>query len=341
MAPGYVYDPIYLQHETGAHPENAARLEHILEALAASGLLDRLTRIPARPATVEELGLVHAPAMVERVRALAEAGGGHLDLDTVLSPGSYDAALVAAGGAIAATEAVLAGQVETAFALVRPPGHHATPVRSMGFCLFNNVAIATAWALRNGGVGKVAIIDFDLHHGNGTAEMFAEDPRVLYVSTHQHPFYPYTGDWHDTGRGAGRGTCLNIALPPGTGDEGYGLAMARLVLPKARRFAPELLLVSAGYDAHWADPLTWMLLSLSGYRAIVDALLALAQEQCGGRLVFCLEGGYHLDALAHGVATTVAAMLGQPYPDPLGPANEPESEVRDLVETIARWHDLT
>jgi acetoin utilization deacetylase AcuC-like enzyme len=242
---------------------------------------------------------------------------------------------------MAATEAVLEGRVDSAYALVRPPGHHATAQRSMGFCLFNNVAVAAAWALETQGLQRVAIVDFDLHHGNGTADIFAADPRVLYVSTHQYPFYPGTGHWRERGQGAGQGTELNIPLPAGVGDDGYAMAYERLALPLLRRFRPELMLVSAGYDAHWADPLAWMLLSIDGYRRIVELLLGAARELCPGRLVFCLEGGYHSDALSHGVATTFAALLDRPYADPLGPANEPEEEVEARLEEIAHYHELT
>ena len=340
MVSGYVYDDVYLQHETGNHPENASRLRGIMAHLSAIGLLDRLTHIPTHPATLDDVHRVHTPRMVERIRALAERGGGALDADTVLGPRSYDVALQAAGGTLAATRAVLEGEVQSAYALVRPPGHHATPSRSMGFCLLNNVAIAAAWALASGRVSRVAVVDYDLHHGNGTAEIFHGDPRVLYISTHQHPFYPYTGDWRDTGSGRGKGTCLNIALPAGVGDEGYAEATQRLIIPKLRRFGPDLLLASVGYDAHWADPLAWMLLSISGYRRIADALVTEARELCGGRLVFCLEGGYHPEALAYGVATTLCAMLDRHYDDPLGAAHEPEAPVSERIEAIARLHQL-
>jgi len=210
----------------------------------------------------------------------------------------------------------------------------------MGFCLFNNLALAAAWALAGGELSRVAIVDFDVHHGNGTTDTFERDPRVLYVSMHQYPFYPGTGHWREIGTGAGEGTCLNIPLPANTGDVGYREAFRRLVEPAVRRFGPELLLVSAGYDAHWADPLSWMLLSLSGYRRVANSLVSLAQELCEGRLVVALEGGYDLTVLAHGVATTFCAMLGLPSRDHLGPAGEPEPSVEGLLGKIARWHGL-
>ena len=230
--------------------------------------------------------------------------------------------------------------MEGAYALVRPPGHHATPTRAMGFCLFNNVAIASAWALSARPALRIAIVDFDVHHGNGTEEAFREDPRVLYVSLHQYPFYPGTGHWRQKGAGDGDGTCLNIPLPPQTGDSGYMQAFTRLVEPAVRRFSPEVILVSAGYDAHWADPYAWMLLSLSGYRNIADSLVKLSHELCGAGPVFALEGGYDLSVLSHGVATTFSAMLALPYEDPMGPAREPEPGVESLLGKIARWHGL-
>jgi len=339
-AVGYVFDELYLQHDTGSHPENAQRLVAVREHLAACGLLEQLRSIPARPATEEELLRVHAPELIARVRDTAARGGGFMGLDNVLSAKTYEAAVMAAGGAIAATEAVLRDDVSAAFALLRPPGHHATRSRALGFCFFNNIAVAAAWALDAGLAERVAIVDYDVHHGNGTEEIFAEDPRVLYVSLHQYPLYPGTGHWRDKGRGAGEGSCLNIPLPPQTGDAGYRLAFDQLVVPALRRLHPDLLLGSAGYDAHWADPLSWMLLSLAGYRYVADALVSLADELCDGRLALVLEGGYRREILAHGVATTLSAMLRQPYDDPYGPAKEPETSIEGLIRQIAAYHGL-
>ena len=340
MPVGYVYDPIYLEHDTGDHPESSSRLVAIMRYLKQIGLLERLTPISAEPASPRDLARIHAPKFIERIQCLAESGGGYIDLDTVVSARSYEAARYAAGGTIAATRAVLAGEIASAYALVRPPGHHATRTRAKGFCLFNNVAVATAWVLAQDQVSRVAIVDFDVHHGNGTGEAFAGDPRVLYVSTHQYPFYPGTGHWRDKGTGEGEGTCLNIPLPPNTGDTGYAQAFDRLVVPAVRRFQPDLILASAGYDAHWADPLAWMLLSLSGYRYIADSLVKLARGLCNDRLVFVLEGGYNPIILGHGVATTLCALLDLSYADLLGPAREPESPIDDLLSRIARWHSL-
>ena len=342
MAVGYVYDPIYLEHDTGGDPENSARLAAIMEHLASTSLLTRLVSIPAERASLEDLTRIHSPALVERVRRMAERGGGLLEAETVVSARSYEAALFAAGGAMAATRAVLAGEVESAFALVRPPGHHATATQVMGFCLFNNVAIAAAWALASGGVSRLAIVDFDAHHGNGTAAAFEHDPRALFISLHQYPFYPGTGHWREkyVRVQTSAPPSLNIPLPAYTGDAGYRQAFERLVAPMLRAFRPELILVSAGYDAHWSDPLTWLLLSIDGYRTMADSLVRLARELCRGRLVCSLEGGYSPQALAHGVSATLSAMLDLGYDDPLGPAPVQERPVGELIETIARWHGL-
>jgi acetoin utilization deacetylase AcuC-like enzyme len=340
MTVGYVYHPIYLEHDTGNDPESTQRLVAITDHLQQCGLWAQLHALAATPATPRDIARVHDPALLRRLRAQAESGGGLVDADTVVSPRSYDAALYAAGGAINATRAVLAGEVQSAFALVRPPGHHATHNEAMGFCLLNNIALAASWALAEGGISRLAIVDYDVHHGNGTAEAFADDPNVLFVSLHQYPFYPGTGHWREKGGEAAEGNTLNISLPAYTGDRGYRQAFQRLVEPALRRFQPQLILASAGYDTHWSDPLAWMLVSVSTYHIIATTLARLADELCGGRLVLTLEGGYSLTALAHGAAATFAALLGQPYPDPLGPAQEPERPVQELLQAIARYHGL-
>ena len=340
MPVGIVYDAIYLEHDTGDHPENAQRLEAVASYLRTSGVWDRLLQVQAKPASVDDLRRVHTTHLIDTVQRIAKAGGGAVDYDTVIGPRSYEVARLAAGGVIAAADATLAGRVSSAYALVRPPGHHATAARAMGFCLFNNVAVAARWALEVAGVERLAIVDIDVHHGNGTAEAFASDPSVLYVSLHQYPLFPGTGHWREIGSGAGEGTVLNVPLPPHTGDVGYRQAFERLVVPAVRRFAPELLLVSIGYDAHWADPLSWMLLSLSGYRAMMDDLTALARALCQGRIVVALEGGYDTTVLAHGVRGTLASLMDEDGDDPLGPAREPETDVNPLIDAIAKLHRL-
>jgi acetoin utilization deacetylase AcuC-like enzyme len=337
----YVYDPIYLEHDLPSHPENADRLRRVLEVLEKEGVLGRLALLEPRPVTDEELGRVHTAEHVAQVRRKAQSGGGYLDPDTYVVPRSFDAALMAAGGLVCAVEAVLAGRIANGFALVRPPGHHATPTRSMGFCLFNNVAVAARAALAGGETERVLIVDFDVHHGNGTQDVFAGDPAVFYISTHQYPYYPGTGHWSETGTGAGEGTVLDVPLPPGVGDAGYAQVFAELVWPLAERFRPGLILVSAGYDAHWNDPLAQMNLSLSGYAWLERELANMAGQLCEGRIVFTLEGGYQLDVLACGVLNAFYAMLGEnTIADPFGPSPYTERPVGDLIARLKDLHHL-
>ncbi len=342
MATGYVYHPIYLEHNQPGHPENARRLERILERLREAGVLARLIPVEARPATEEELARVHTPAHIARVRRVAESGGGHLDADTYLNARSYDAAVMAAGGLLALVEAVVEGRVRNGFALVRPPGHHALPDRGMGFCLFNNVAVAARHAQTLPGIQRIFIADIDVHHGNGTQAIFEADPTVFYFSTHEYPYYPGTGHWREAGVGEGKGTVLNVPLPAGVGDRGFARVYEELVWPLARRFRPDLILVSAGYDSHWQDPLAMMQLSLRGYASITRQLVAMADELCDGRIVFTLEGGYHLDALAHGVLNAFYVLMGEEaVSDPFGepfPSSEPDIE--PLLERLKELHGV-
>jgi acetoin utilization deacetylase AcuC-like enzyme len=341
MDTAYVYHPIYLEHDQPTHPENARRLKRILSTLEEKEVLSRLQLLEPRPATGEELERLHTPELVERVKHVAQRGGGNLDPDTYVSPRSFDAALMAAGGLVRATEAVLAGEIANGFALVRPPGHHATATRAMGFCLFNNVAVAARAALTNKSVERVFIADFDVHHGNGTQDAFADDPAVLFFSTHQYPYYPGTGAWDEMGTGEGQGTLLNVPLPVQVGDSGYLQVFAELAWPLAERFQPDLILVSAGYDAHWSDPLAYMNLSLTGYAQLAQELVRMAEQLCEGRILFTLEGGYQLDVLAHGVLNAFYAMLGEDtIIDPSGPSPHPERPVDALVARLKSAHGL-
>lgn len=343
MKVGFVYDPIYLKHDTGHHPENARRLEAIISHLEQSGLKQHLTAIKPRPAATAELSLVHREPHISHLQQVAQRGGGGLDADTVMSPDSYEAALYAAGGAIKATEAVINGEVNRAFALVRPPGHHATPRQAMGFCLFNNLAIAAKFALTEYKLERLVIIDFDVHHGNGTQDAFYDNPQALYISTHQYPHYPGTGSIEETGRGAARGTTVNIPLPGGSGDTEYQQVFEQIVVPAARRFRPQLILVSAGYDSHWADELATMQLSITGLARIVKIITGLADELCDGKLVFCLEGGYNLTALAASVKATFDVLLGNTnIEDPLGQTKYQWAtpDIAPLIKTIKERHDL-
>jgi len=340
---GFVYDPVYLKHDTGTHPENARRLEAIISHLEQTGLKPQLISIKPHPAILKELSLVHHEPYISSIKDFAQRGGGWLDADTVMSTDSYDAALHAAGGVIVATDAVFNGKANSVFALVRPPGHHATSQRAKGFCLFNNLAIATEYALATHKLERIAIIDFDVHHGNGTQEAFYDNPQVLYISTHQYPFYPGTGGMKETGSGTARGTTINIPLPAGSGDQEYRQVFEQIIVPAVRRFQPQLIMVSAGYDLHWADELALMQVSITGSAQIIIITRQLADELCGGRLVLSLEGGYDLTALAASVKATFDVLLGNSnIEDPLGQPKYQWAtpDVAPLIEKIKEIHHL-
>ena len=332
---GYVYDPVYLEHDVAGHPESAGRLRSIMSHLESSGVLGRLEALPPRDATEDDLALVHGPELIARVKAASSGGSQWLDPDTYVVPRSLAAALRAAGGVLAAADAVLDGDLGSAFSLVRPPGHHATPDRSMGFCLFNNVAIAAAHLLDRRGLERAAIIDFDVHHGNGTQDAFYADGRVLYFSTHQHPFYPATGYWSEMGDGPGRGAIVNVPFPAGCGDEALLAAYRDVCAPAVRRFRPQFVLVSAGFDAHFADPLAQLRATTAGYYEIATLLRQLADELCEGRIVFALEGGYDHTALGWSVQACLDALAGNDFaPDPLG--SGPSTGAPDVSALLAR-----
>jgi acetoin utilization deacetylase AcuC-like enzyme len=341
---GLVYDPIYLEHDTGDHVENSRRLVEAMSYLKETGTKAKLISLPARPASLEEVEMIHAPEYISYVKSKAENGGGWLDPDTVMSPKSYAAALYAAGGVLAAVEAVMNGKVDDAFALVRPPGHHATHDRAMGFCIFNNVAIAGEFALRKFNLNRVLIADFDVHHGNGTQDAFYSDPKVLYFSTHQYPFYPGTGWMDETGTGAGEGTTVDFPMAAGWGDEEYLRAFNEVLAPVARRFQPQLILVSAGFDAHWADQLAMMRVTITGFAQMAMMLKELAAELCQGRLVFSLEGGYNLRVVASSIKAVFDVLLGNSeIDDPLGKASmarKPEG-FDEHIEAIKRIHHIS
>jgi acetoin utilization deacetylase AcuC-like enzyme len=260
-----------------------------------------------------------------------------------MSTGSYKAALYAAGGSIAAVKAVVNRDVSCAYALVRPPGHHATNYNAMGFCIFNNIAIAANYALKTYKMERILIIDFDVHHGNGTQEAFAHNPYVLYISMHQYPLFPGTGHLNEVGQGIGTGTAINIPLSAGYGDNEYRWVFDEIVVPATRRFKPEIILVSAGYDGHWADEMSNMRLTLDGYYYMTRIIQQLADELCGGRIVFCLEGGYNLQVLSYAVNATFNIWLGEKcFEDPLGlPPNDIKPHgVNELIVEIKRRHGL-
>lgn len=342
MTTAYCYDPLYLEHDLPGHPENRARLEHVMKQLGDEGLLARMAFVQPQPADLDVLTSVHSRSYVLAVQDMARRGGGQIDPDTYVRPSSYDAAALAAGGVVAVVRAVLSGRARNGIALVRPPGHHAVPGRGMGFCLFNNVAIAARAALNEFGLGRVLIVDWDVHHGNGTQDAFYESPQVLFFSTHQYPYYPGSGHSRETGMGAGQGYTVNVPLPAGVGDEGFVRVYDELLTPVAERFRPDLILVSAGYDAHWDDPLAGLRLSLGGYWGLAQTVVALADRLCAGRLVVTLEGGYNLDVLSRGVADICRALLGDEAPgdDPLGVSPWPERSVEDVLRAVRQIHGL-
>ena len=298
--------PSALAHRTGAgHPERPERLRAIRDLLARAPLAG-LEEREAPPASVEQIARAHPRDHVERIlAAIPEEGLRHLDPDTVVSPGSREAALRAAGAAVAAVGAVLGGEAKRAFCCMRPPGHHAEPRRAMGFCLFDNIAIGALEARTVHGIGRIAIFDFDVHHGNGTQAIFWEDPETLYCSTHQWPLYPGTGRESETGVA---GNVLNRTFPPGTGSAAWRAVVAEAMLPAVDAFAPELVMISAGFDAHAEDPLANLMLVEEDFAWITGELVTLAERHAQGRVVSVLEGGYDLDALARSVRAHLEAL---------------------------------
>jgi len=308
---GLVADPLYKRHDTGSHhPESPARFDAVMRGL--HGLERRLVRIPAREAAVEELHLCHTPEYVETVQREIAAGRRTLSTgDTDISPDSWRVALHAAGGALNAVDAVIGGEADAAFCAVRPPGHHATPVRGMGFCLFNNAALAARYAQRRHGLGKVLIADWDVHHGNGTQDIFYEDDSVLFFSTHQSPWYPGTGEENETGAGRGLGFTINCPFPAGSGRREILRAFQDKLAPAAERFRPELVVISAGFDSRQGDPLGRFTLSDEDFADLTALLLEIAGKYAGGRVVSVLEGGYNLHGLASAARSHVAALAGE------------------------------
>ena len=316
MKTGLVLDRRYEAHDTGAgHPERPERIRAIREVVAQyrrDGLVD----VEPRLASAEEIALNHHPEHVARVAATAGHAFAAFDADTPVSSQSFATAALAAGGYLRLLETILAGDVDNGFAFVRPPGHHAEADRAMGFCLFNNVAIGARW-LRTQGVGRILIVDWDVHHGNGTQDSFYDDPDTLYISTHQYPFYPGTGAAREIGRGAAAGRTLNVPLPAGCGDDEYVAAFTELIAPVATQFRPAFVLISAGFDADRRDPLAGMQATEEGFRAMTRVLMRVAEEHAGGRLAAILEGGYDLTALRAAVPAVLDELAGANVTEPI------------------------
>jgi acetoin utilization deacetylase AcuC-like enzyme len=312
---GLVYDEQYLWHRPGEwHPERPARLEAIMQRLQETGLLEELILIRPYPAPVPWIERLHDPEYIKRFRQACEKGYTIFGVpDCGISPESYDIALLAVGGVFAAIENVMSGMVQNAFCAVRPPGHHAERSKAMGFCFFNNIALGAVYLLENFGLKRVAIVDWDVHHGNGTQHLFESDPRVFYLSLHEDPFscFPGTGDSGERGKGKGKGFTLNLPLPAGSGDEAYLAALNEQGLPRLREFAPQFVLISAGFDAHEDDPLAHQTLTRGAYQQMGKLLLQLAEDSAEGRLISVLEGGYNLTVLADCVEDHLRLLLGE------------------------------
>ncbi len=304
----FVTHPLFLEHDTGSHhPECPGRLRVVSDALAAAGVAELVRPLAPEPATREELERVHPALFLDQLDAFAAAGGGWLDADTALSRRSAEAAALAAGAGLSAVAALRRGEATAAFCAVRPPGHHATRQSAMGFCLVSNIAVVAAALIAAG--ERVCVLDYDAHHGNGTQDVFYEDPRVLFVSLHQWPLYPGTGRPTETGAGAGVGTTMNVPLPAGTTGDVYLRAFDELIGPTIERFAPTWLLISAGFDAHRADPLTNLGLTSADFAALTARAAVLVPP---GRVVAMLEGGYDFAALAASARAVVTTLAGAP-----------------------------
>ncbi|MBM3684773.1 MAG: histone deacetylase [Actinobacteria bacterium] len=331
MAVLFASHPVYLEHIAGVgHPERPDRLTAVAQGVRDAGFVEAVVPFEPRPATVEELTLVHPVAYVEALDRFCAAGGGQLDPDTGVVPRSFDAALRAVGAGLDAVERLDRGEGDAAFCAVRPPGHHATPTRGMGFCLFNSIAVTAAALAARG--ERVLVLDYDAHHGNGTQDAFYADPRVLVVSFHQYPLYPGTGALRDIGDGEGVGTTLNLPLPAGATGDVYRAGFDRVVRPVVERFAPTWVLLSAGFDAHRADPLTDLALTAGDFADLTAEVLALVPA---GRRVVFLEGGYDLVAVARSTAACLGAMTGTVVrpesPSTGGPG-------ADVVDAAVRLH---
>jgi len=314
---GIVADPIYIEHKTGKfHPESPERLEVLYKMLEDDDISGKFVSISPRKAAREEIELIHKPSYFNRVAATAGKSHSSLDPDTQTSEKSFEAALFAAGGLLLGIDNMIEGKLDNVLALVRPPGHHAEADRGMGFCLFNNAAIAALYAIKNHSIKRVLICDWDLHHGNGTQHSFWEDDRVLYFSTHQFPYYPGTGGLREVGGGKGEGFTVNVPLNIGNGDAEYYKIFKKVLEPIAEEYKPELVIVSAGFDIYFKDPLGGMQVTPQGFAALAQVLMSIAEKSAGGKLLITLEGGYHLGGLRDGAKSVINELMGKDSTDP-------------------------
>ncbi len=329
MQTGIVKDNRYLNHEANTyHPESPQRLEVLYKMLQEPDMRGKYQEMKPRMATQEELELIHLPNYVKQVASTATREFTMLDPDTYACSKSYEAAKLAAGGTLVALDKVWGGEWNNAFALIRPPGHHAESNRAMGFCLFNNVAIAAKYALKTYKIKRVLIIDWDLHHGNGTQHSFYDRADILYFSSHQFPYYPGTGNVQEVGSGDGKGFTVNIPLSPGPGDAEYMQIFEKILEPIALEYKPEIIFVSAGFDIYYQDPLGGMQVTPMGFANLTRILLEIAQKTCNGKVVFVLEGGYHLEGLRDSVNKALKTMRGDLL------ANGRDESIRNKVDPL-------
>ena len=338
---GIVRHQLYLEHKTGVlHLENPYRLQSIYNMLEDRDFGETLVDIEPRYATLEELNWVHDPRYVDRVLDSAEKAQIRFDPDTVTSPKTYKAAWLAAGGVMEAIRGVLRGEVRNAFALIRPPGHHAERDRAMGFCIFNNEAIGAKYALKAHGLERVLIIDWDLHHGNGIQHIFYDDPHVLYFSLHRHPFYPWSGGVQEVGEREGEGYTVNVPLEAGCSDADYGNIFRHLLFPIAQQYRPEMIIVAAGFDPHHSDPMGSMNVTKEGFARMAALLMEVAAELCEGRLVLVLEGGYNPQALRDSVEMVLWELMGTSMINKVEMKQVEEAQYAGVAEAIRRVKEV-
>jgi acetoin utilization deacetylase AcuC-like enzyme len=321
-------------HTYPDHPEHPSRFDLLNGRLDSFGA----QKLEAEPARRDEVARVHHPDLITALERACKQGPAIIDYaPTFVTQSSFEDALLACGGTLSCTRAVMSGSVRNAFALVRPPGHHAEPNRSMGFCIFNNIAVAAREALANG-IQRVAIVDYDAHHGNGTQAAFVDDEQVAYLSTHQWGIYPGTG-WYEEAPHAKK-RIVNVPLPAGSGDKTYEQIANDIFVPFIQSFKPELILVSAGFDAHWNDPITTLGLSSAGFTMLSKKLVDLAEEHCGGKIVFVLEGGYDPTNLANGTAAVFATLTDKPFIDPGDASPRKETDASEMIEKVCEWNSF-
>jgi acetoin utilization deacetylase AcuC-like enzyme len=328
------------EHHLDGHPENSNRFIHF-DQLHALPISKKLLEIQPKLADEKTILQIHPSEYLAALQEAVKHGPGFLDYgDTYITQDSFQAAMMSAGGVLQVLEAILLDQVRGGFALVRPPGHHATHTRAMGFCLLNNIAIAARQAQKMG-LEKILIVDFDVHHGNGTQDIFEADPSVFYLSSHQAGIFPGTGHLHEIGTGEGEGTNVNVPLPPRAGDQALTSIYGEILKPLAQRFQPEMIMVSAGFDAHWSDPLASLLLTKGGYYSIAQSLTSLADSLCEGRIMFVLEGGYDPKTLFECVSAVLSAMAGDlPLDDDTDESPYSEISIDSLLEQVATIHKI-